>query len=219
MSLLMRKLAGRTQRLALGIVFWLALTVTGLAVLTVYSLTPGASHPPLDWNEASLPGELPEGKHLLVMALHPHCPCSRASLGELARLLRLVHPQLACQILVYSPAENDLHWQTTDLLRTAAALPETQLVADREGRLAARLGMHTSGAVVLYDPYGAAQFYGGITASRNHHGDNQGGDAIRALVEGESPALRQTLVYGCPIQGDTPSGIAAQGPHCEVPQP
>jgi hypothetical protein len=208
--------AGMPRQVALGILCWLVLTVSGLAVLTVYSLTPGETHPPVAWAEAGLPGEIPAGKHLLVMALHPHCPCTRASLGELARVLRFVPTGLVCRVLVYQPANGDPGWQATDIVRSAAALPHTELITDLDGQEAAQLGMVTSGAVVLYDPYGRVQFSGGITAARNHHGDNQGADAVRAIVARQRPTLRQTSVYGCPIQAGLQD--MSTPPCCEVTQ-
>jgi hypothetical protein len=139
-------------------------------------------------------------KHLLVMAIHPRCPCSRASVGELTRLLTWHRDQLSCAMLVYQPHDATRDWLETSLVASARALPGTAIVADVDGQYAARLGMSTSGAVVLYSPKGTVEFHGGITPSRGHWGDNLGADAIGTLLAGEEPLRRAAPVYGCPIR-------------------
>ena len=201
------------KRFIVGIVLWGMLTATGFAALAVYCLTPGELGAPPHWDSVSLPFTLPEEKHLLVMAIHPKCPCTRASLGELARLIRFAEDKLTCQLLVYQPTNAAKGWQQTALVRSGKKITDTELFYDIKGKLASQLGMTTSGSVVLYSPNGAPVFYGGITVSRNHHGDNLGSDAILSIISGTGADTRHTPVYGCSIQ-ESAKACAVAGDTC-----
>jgi hypothetical protein len=75
--------------LALPIVFILSLSLAcaGMAALWLYSITAGKEGaPPGRWPESSSLQRTP-GASTLVMFVHPRCPCSHASISELAVLL------------------------------------------------------------------------------------------------------------------------------------
>ena len=66
---------------------WLALAGAGSWAMMRYENAPGAAgRPPREWPGAS---RLERGvdQPTLVLVAHPHCPCTRATLGELAILL------------------------------------------------------------------------------------------------------------------------------------
>jgi hypothetical protein len=48
-------------------------------------------------------------------------------------------------------------------------------------------------------------FSGGITASRGHAGGNAGESAIVALVNHQTPAQTETLVFGCALANRGPT--------------
>jgi len=75
--------------LALPIVFvlWLALACAGMAALWLYSITAGKEGAPPDRWPASSSLQRAPGASTLVMFVHPRCPCSQASISELAVLL------------------------------------------------------------------------------------------------------------------------------------
>ena len=83
-----RNRAGRIFVVGL-VLIWLLVVGAGMAMLTRYDNTPGLSgQPPKQWPEESgLPR--PDGTSTLVMFGHPRCPCTRASLEELAPALPL----------------------------------------------------------------------------------------------------------------------------------
>jgi len=66
---------------------WLATIVTGTYLLLAYANAPGqAGSPPENLPQSS---QVPRDteRPTLVMFIHPHCPCSRASVGELAEVM------------------------------------------------------------------------------------------------------------------------------------
>ena len=194
------------------VLFWVALSTWGAAVvgywawLAVYSYSPGRLLAPPTLRQVRMPFAPEGGRHLLVMALHPRCPCSRSSIGELSRLTSKFHDDLKCVVLVYKPGDATDNWLETDLVAVVRQLPDTDVVVDDDGRQALRLGMKTSGSVILYSPQGIPQFWGGITAGRGHFGDNLGSDAISAVMHGQQPTQRSQPVYGCQIQSDDDAG-------------
>jgi hypothetical protein len=182
---------------------WAAVVVIYLGWLTAYSFAPGGLATPPRLQAVALPRARDADSHLLVMAVHPKCPCSRASVGELGRLLARSRDRLECVVLVYRPHEQRGSWSDTDLVETTRLQPHTQIADDTDGQLARQLGMTTSGSVVLYSPQGEPEFWGGITMARGHAGDNIGSDAILAIVSGAEPARRTAPVFGCRIHADT----------------
>ena len=181
---------------------WLALVGAGSAVLLNYGLTPGLSGAaPAQWPRDSSLSRNRAGA-TLVMVVHPHCPCSRASLGELLGLMTFAAGKVKAYVLFVRPPGVARGWERTDLWRQAAAIPEVTVIRDDLGREAVRFGAATSGQTMLYDRDGALEFSGGITAARGHYGDNPGSFAIMALLSGtKEREPGQTPVYGCPLLG------------------
>jgi hypothetical protein len=179
-------------------VLWLSAVGVGLLLMAVYASAPGDSPRALSaW---------PSGSHIqrneqeptLVMFIHPRCPCTRASLGELEKIAARCQGKLAMRVVSFEPVGAQ-DWDRTDLIDTAAAIPGVEVTSDPGGVEAARFGATTSGQTFLYGARGELLFSGGITAARGHAGDNDGRAAIEAFVAGESPECTRTPVYGCPI--------------------
>jgi hypothetical protein len=192
----------RVLILAGATVLWLALVGAGSAALLDYAFTPGVSGAaPTQWPQGSVLS-LKSNEATLVMVLHPHCPCSRASLSELLALMTTAAGKVKAYVLFVRPAGVTRGWERTDLWRQAAAIPAVTVISDDLGREAVRFGAATSGQTMLYDRDGALEFSGEITAARDHYGENAGSIAIMALLGGikRGPAGR-TPVYGCPLLG------------------
>lgn len=135
------------------------------------------------------------------MALHPACPCSRASVEELDRLLAHAQGLVTANVLFFKPRDVPDGWEQTDLWRKAASIPGVRVVRDDEGAEAERFRAVTSGQVVLYSAAGELLFSGGITPSRGHEGDNAGLSAVTALLTGAGAgALAETPVFGCSLR-------------------
>src|SRR5207248_10565652 len=130
----------------------------------------------------------------LVMFAHPRCPCTRASIEELNRLLARCQGKLATRVLFFQPSNYPPEWSRGSLWKSAEAIPGVIAQRDLDGLEARRFGAETSGFVVLYSASGHLLFRGGITGSRGHAGDNTGMEAIISLVNGERAGNSQTPV-------------------------
>lgn len=180
-------------------VTWIAAVAFGLGVLLRYESTPGRIGVVAGkWPAASSlphPGPNPT----LVMLAHPHCPCTRASIGELAQIMADTQGKLNAHVLFTKPPGAGADWDDTELRRSAAAIPGATVVTDADGSEARRFGAETSGHTFLFDPSGALLFSGGITASRGHAGRNAGESAIIAAVNGKRSDRMRTPVFGCSL--------------------
>ncbi|SRR5579883_595524 len=186
---------------------WLLLVAAGFKVLLDYGLTPGAQgQAPAHWPAASSLVRNPDGPTLIV-ALHPQCSCSRATLAELAAIVKQrpgVNQRsetMRAYALFVRPPGVAGGWERAELWRRAAQIPGITLVADDRGREAIRFGAATSGQTLLYDRAGVLRFSGGITAARGFYGDNAGARAMIALLDNRAEGSGHTAVYGCPLLG------------------
>lgn len=186
-----------TAAVALG---WVAAVAVGLHGLLNYESTPGSvAAVPREWPGSKVP--LTGDRMTLVMLAHPHCPCTRASVGELAEVMARVQGKAAAYVLFSQPIAAAGDWEDTALRRSAAAIPGVTVLSDLEGAEARRFGAETSGHTLLFAPDGRLLFSGGITQSRGHAGDNAGASAIVSLAHGETPGRGETFVFGCSLRG------------------
>ena len=190
---------GARVLLLAGTILWLLVISIGLWMLWGYENTPGkAAEPPREWPADSK--ILPARDHAtLVMLAHPHCPCTRATIGELASIMAHSQGRLTAYVLFLKPTGFSEEWEKSDLWQSAASIPGVTAVIDDEGAEANRFHAATSGQTVLYDAGGRLLFSGGITASRGHYGDNAGQSAIVSLVNSGAADLTETSVFGCPL--------------------
>ena len=176
---------------ASGTALWLLIAVAGLRTLSDYSLAAGESAETRLSRSADQP--------VLVVIAHPLCPCSRATIGELSRLMSHVHGRVTVHVVFVRPSGAGEEWTNTDLWRSAVAIPDVTAWSDEGGVEASRFGAATSGQAILYDGDGRLVFSGGITAARGHFGDNAGSQAlVRLLIDG-MPSRPHTPVFGCAL--------------------
>ncbi|HXS95056.1 MAG TPA: hypothetical protein VN736_10655 [Candidatus Limnocylindrales bacterium] len=193
----------RSSVLIAILVAWALAILWGARVTLTYANTPGsAAVPPAYW-PSHAPLEQAKGRASLMIFIHPQCPCSRASVGELDRILVSVHDRVQTTVFFYVPPGSSEGWAHTDLWKSAAAIPTVQVLADRGAAAARRFGARTSGQALLYNANGRLIFSGGITAARGHSGDNDGREAIVSLLLGRESGRRTTPVFGCALYGDT----------------
>lgn len=182
---------------------WLAAIAVGTRVLLAHERTAGASAgAPQHWPQES---RLPRTENLptLVMFAHPKCPCTKASLEELALVMDRCQGRVQGIVTFLQPAGAAFDWSRTALWQSASAIPGVTVLADDEGREAACFGVQTSGQVLLYGANQHLEFSGGITPARGHTGDNAGRETILAALQSyeapEKPEPKQTKtqVFGC----------------------
>jgi hypothetical protein len=181
------------------VVLWLVAVGAGLHVLWSYENAPGVSaNPPIFWPAAS-DIRREKNRWTLVMLIHPQCPCSQATIRELALIMAHSQRTLTANVLFLRPAKFSEDWEKTNLWWSAASIPGVNVIIDRQGTEARHFNATTSGQTILYDAEGQLQFSGGITASRGHSGDNAGRAAIVSLVNARATDQKDSFVFGCPL--------------------
>ena len=199
----------RASWVALGGV-WLLALVVGMGGMLAYQTTPDAVGPEsVDWPiGTAIPR--PSGRPTLLVFAHPRCPCTRATLDELARILGESKGEVDASVWFLAPSSLDRSWAESDLWRQAGAIPGVTVHADVDGAEADRFGARTSGHVAVYGPTGALLFGGGITGMRGEPGDNPGASAVTALLAGPATDLPRGsfAVFGCPLSDAPADGTA-----------
>ena len=137
----------------------------------------------------------------MLLFLHPKCPCSRATLHELERLLTSIGEQasrtLDLIVVATVPETVDDSWLNTDTVEQAKRLVNARLFIDRGGNEAARFGAATSGLVIFFNVAGSRQYAGGVTVARGHEGASVGGVYLTEILRGESAIAREMPAFGC----------------------
>ena len=178
---------------------WLFCICLGIGTLWAYAFSAG--------NGAIAQLQLPEiegvtrqpGRATLILFVHPHCPCSRASLSELSVIMAQSQNRVNAYVLFLQPAGYMQEWVQTELWRSAVAIPGVTPLADKDTYYARLFHAATSGQTLLYDSNGRMVFKGGITQSRGHTGDNSGRREIIALLTEGASKQNETSVFGCPL--------------------
>jgi len=200
-------------RVGLGLTCWVLCLLVGMTQLELYSNAPGepAQAPPRWPADTSL--ELHPDLPTLLLFIHPRCPCSRATLRELARLVANREGRVDAVVCFTVPAGVDEGWAATDLWSSACSIPGVEVRRDPGGAESQRFGASTSGQALLYAPGGGLLFSGGLTAARGHEGDNIGRSSVESLVQGEG-AADASPVFGCPLSDDEPDSRPPQRSSC-----
>src|SRR5262249_25913426 len=120
--------------LATALAAWAVVTLTAFGWLWAYDSAPGPQRPAPSTTRPT------RDHHALLPFLHPKCPCSRATLSELARLTARAEGPLDVRVLFVFPGGADDGWRHTPLYATAAAIPGVWVSPDPGGVLARRYG-------------------------------------------------------------------------------
>jgi len=192
-------------------IFWLMAVGAGFAVMLDYQYAGGRSGlPPGHWPKGTSIA-LDPSRDTLIMFAHPKCPCTRASIEELNRVMARCHDKVATHVLFFRPCAFPRDWTRSGLWQSAAAVPGVEVEEDADGAEARRFCAQTSGYVLLYSCRGQLLFHGGITGGRGHGGDNAGERAVVGLITGGGGAAFQTPVYGCSLLGACDSSTETSG--------
>ena len=189
---------------------WVAVVAGGLRTLMSYESTPGSVGVVRQtWPKTSkiLP---PGNRAVLVMLAHPRCPCTQASMDELAKIMAHIQGKVSAYVLFLKPKGTSTTWEDTELRHSAAKIPGVTVVSDVDGMEARRFGAETSGHTFLYDQGGTLLFSGRITQARGHAGDNAGESAIISLVTNDRADRAKTFVFGCSLVDKAHKGNRAR---------
>jgi hypothetical protein len=210
------KLIGMNRlRLAtlMAMVIWGFTVGIGFLALKLHGASPGQGGRSVEFwpDDSRVP--LSAGRPTLVIAVHPLCPCTRATVAELTRVLTWCAGKVEVYVLMLVPELAGHGWGPTDGLRGLATMPGVHLIDDPIGKEAARFGALTSGLVALYAEDGRLLFRGGITGARGHEGDNVGRRGLVDLIQGDSSSFpRETPVFGCPLFSGRSASAASPMP-------
>ena len=180
-----------------GIV-WLFLICLGLWTLVQYENFPGTpGTPPLKWPTGTAikpSGNIPT----LILFAHPKCPCTRATINELAQIITHCKNEVKTYVVFYKPQGYPNKWARTDIYFKAVNIPGV-IVLDDNGNEIRRFQVHTSGQSLLYDTMGQLLFSGGITGARGENGNNIGRQTIISLLKTGKSNISKASVFGCPL--------------------
>lgn len=188
-------------------VAWLGVVAVGVRSLLAYTYTPGGvTAVPAAWPATA--GAFPGGGPWLVMFLHPHCPCSRASAHELANLIADAGGRLKARVYFERPDGMGAGWERGELWDVATAMPGVEVIADDGGSAAVAFQARVSGQALLYGSDQRLLFSGGITPARGHQGDSVGRRAIQAHLEQRITGAVFAPAFGCYLQAASDSEAA-----------
>jgi hypothetical protein len=194
-----------TGTIALAAVVWAATVAAAYQAIRTFESTPGhAAIAPQVWPAQSRVPRA-DGAWTLVMLVHPHCSCSRASVKELEAVLEKTPRNVQPYVLVFRPREFPAGWERTDVYESATRLRRTHVLIDQDGREAKLFGGFTSGQTFLYDGDGRLRFEGGITSLRGHAGLNSGRAGIIRIASTRSGGATHP-VFGCAISAKPARG-------------
>ncbi len=189
-----------TTALFAAAMIWIATVAAAYQALRRFESTPGrAAHARTSWPASSRIELAPEWT--LVMLIHPHCSCSRASVQELQAVVEAA-PSVRSTVLVFRPSDFRRGWEKTEVVEAASRLRRTHVVIDTDGREAKLFGGFTSGQTFLYDRNGRLRFSGGITSLRGHAGINRGRTDIIDIARSRATRASHP-VFGCAITSMT----------------
>jgi hypothetical protein len=194
--------------IATAITVWLSICAFLTIQLIEFGTRPG--------QKAQIGGEFPAdskiklapGKFTVVAFLHPQCPCSKASVGELEELMGRCDHNATAYALFLKPTGCSDKFAKSDLFEQTSRIKGLHAIVDEDGHEANVFGAKTSGQIMIYKPDGRLVFSGGITSSRGHFGDNLGLDAALQIIGKKRDTLDCTDVYGCPLFASSPSDPA-----------
>lgn len=189
----------KTVLSAIAFVAWAALITFGTASLIIDSSKTGLSGT-APWHFPESETGIHQGPNpVLLVFLHPHCPCSRSILEQIQTILDSHPGKVDCRIYVVVPPQAMEGWENGTLVNQLKAFEKATVEIDRNGIIASQFSANTSGQVLLYRSDGVLAFSGGITAPQSHVGQCPGLLALVARLQNDELPHLQSPVFGCPL--------------------
>src|SRR5689334_9607057 len=96
--------SGGRRRVLIALAIWLAVVGAGMTAVLRYSFAAGMdADAPRRWPSDSAVVR-DDTRPTLLMIAHPRCPCTRASIGELAVLMARYKDRVSAHVLFVRPA-------------------------------------------------------------------------------------------------------------------
>lgn len=138
-----------------------------------------------------------------LLFVHPHCPCTTATVRNLQRILAVQAQTFDLVSIVFCPDEKSDDWVRSGLIQSLESMG-SRIRIDRDAQLARELGVHCSGHLLFYSANGKLKFSGGITPSRGHEGTSRCGAEFKKALN-QLPISRVCWpVYGCSLFAEDP---------------
>jgi hypothetical protein len=180
---------------------WFLVVCAGVVAVSIYKMTPSPQRQIAAVWPAGAQVTPSADRATLLLFAHPQCPCTRATLTELAGLEARYGDRLDTWVLFLSPKGVPANFTETDLRRSAERIPSVHVLTDEGGAEAARFGIATSGTVALYQ-HGKLLFHGGITPARGHEGESAGRERVVSLLTTGVADRNDAPVFGCSLSDD-----------------
>ena len=188
----------RRALLYVGLGAWLVGVLGTFYFVWRYKLTPGPlAEAPARWPNDSALRRAP-GLVNIVMIAHPQCPCTRASMNELARLAGELQGRAKIHVVLVRPDGAEPGFERGSIADRATTI-NADVFVDDGGKEAARLGAIVSGSTLVFDRDGSLVFRGGLTSARGHEGRGPAHDRILALAAGHTPDRADAPTFGCSL--------------------
>ena len=133
----------------------------------------------------------------LVIAVHPECPTSRATLSEAVRICYRVPGEVKVTALVFGANEKEI---SQNALFAGLAKVKSRILSDADGAVAKRLGLTNSGQALLFSPNGNLLYNGSITTTPNRTG-NPGEEMVVEIIHGSNTTSMNAAPHGCSLDG------------------
>lgn len=194
----------RDRLLWLGVICWVAALAGGFTIWHESERVPAP-------DGTATAAETAPGSWVLTVYVHPHCPCTRTGLGELAELTTEAPAPLRVGLVFVRPPGVVTGWERGRTWAAAAALPWAAVRTDEGGTEARAAGAVGSGHATLTAPDGRVVFRGGINRGRGWATRGPGRAAVVAWVTGTPGAAATAPVFGCRLFDSTTDPNAGGG--------
>ncbi|MFN8610659.1 MAG: hypothetical protein U0931_24170 [Vulcanimicrobiota bacterium] len=180
---------------------WFCLAWLGVFWLADHENQPGASAmAPVRWPACSQLS-LSHHRPLLLVFLHPRCPCSRACLNELNRLSSRYPGSYDLTVVIGLPGRLAAR-DAEEMLVSIRRIPQARTYLDTGLEECRRFGCYTSGQALLYSAQGRLRYQGGLTGWRAHEGENLSQQILADCLQTSAAGISSRPVYGCGLRRD-----------------
>lgn len=178
---------------------WALLLFLGLFQMASYSTrNDHISQPPKLWPLATEIKAVPTPS--LIVFLHPHCPCSVATVRELERMMPKLINRVRVVAVFIQPETESEEWVQTSLYFKAKRITGVRVITDYNYKEADAFDAQVSGQAFFYNQNGVLVLAGGLTPARGHEGESVGQSVILNFLDGRTSEVSRAQAFGCALR-------------------